>query len=59
MAHFLCSGFRPRGHYLEVVGLNPEVEQFNSGFRPRGHYLGVVGLNPQFEKIDSAQHINI
>ena len=22
--HFLYSGFRPRGHYLEAVGLNPE-----------------------------------
>ena len=26
--HFLCSGFRPRGHYLEVVGMNSEVEKF-------------------------------
>ena len=51
MVHFLCSGFRPRGHYLGVVVLNLEVEKLDSGFRPRGQYIAVVGLNLELEKL--------
>ena len=39
--------------YLEVVGLNPDIEKLYSGFRPRGHYIALVGLNPEVEKLDS------
>ena len=45
--HFLYSGFRPRGHYLEAVGLNPEdwkivfwvQTQLPCGFEPNGSFF--------------------
>ena len=46
----LDSGFRPRGHYISLVGLNPDVEKLYSGVRPRGHYVALMGLNPEVEK---------
>ena len=44
---------RPTGHYIEIVGLNPEIEKWCSGFSFRGHHLAVVGLNPEVEKLKS------